>query len=295
MCDLFGEDEKKFSKVIEVASNIAEKFCFHKIFTPVIEYSELFERNLGDDSEVVSKEIYKFLDRGNDSIALRPEFTAGVVRGVIENPELRKLSPIKLFTFGQLFRENQIPVLKSKDINNEEAVDFMKGVSANMIVSSYNNQILRYRTCKKFKYGAIGIHNSYLPDFGGLDAAFEGLYHGVKETGVTAHLIDRGIDTGRIIYQEKIAIEPGDSVFSLNIRQWLWGARLIPQILDLFRKGSVDSEEQDRNEAKYPYESFPKREKVRELMKNGKRCIRLRDIFVINPYLLELFPVKKSR
>jgi len=170
----------------------------------------------------------------------------------------------------------------------------MKGVDANIIVSSYNNQILRYRTCKKFEHGAVGIHNSYLPDFGGLDAAFEGLYHGVDETGVTIHLIDKGIDTGRIIYQEKIAVEPDDTVFSLNIRQWLWGARLVPKVLDMYRQGAVDTKEQDSSKAKYPYESFPKREKVKELMKNGKRCIRLRDLFLINPYVLELFPGKRG-
>jgi len=197
-------------------------------------------------------------------------------------------------TFGQLFREYQIPVLKSKDINNEEAVDFMKSVDTNLIVSSYNNQILRYRTCKKFKHGAVGIHNSYLPDFGGLDAAFEGLYQGVRETGVTIHLIDKGIDTGRLIYQEKMAIESDDTVFSLNIRQWLRGAELIPQVLDMYRNGNVNTKEQDKSNVKYPYESFPRREKVRELMDSGKRCVSLRDFFMINPYLLELFPVKKG-
>jgi len=171
----------------------------------------------------------------------------------------------------------------------------MKSADANLIVSSYNNQILRYRTCKKFEYGAFGVHNSYLPDFGGLDAAFEGLYHGVEETGVTAHLIDKGIDTGRIICQEKVAVEPGDSVFSLNLRQWMQGAGLIPQILDLYREGPVDSEEQDLSQVKYPYESFPKHEKVKELMNKGKRCIRMRDIFMIHPYLLKLFPEKRVR
>ncbi len=196
-------------------------------------------------------------------------------------------------TFGQLLKEYQIPVLKSKDINNEGALNFMKGVDANMIVSSYNNQILRYRMCKKFQYGAIGVHNSYLPDFGGLDAAFEGLYQGVRETGVTVHLIDKGIDTGRVIHQERIAIDPEDTVFSLNLRQWLKGAELIPQILDLFGQGPVESKEQDPSKAKYPYESFPKREKVVAFMKSGKRCVCMRDIFMINPYLLDLFPVKK--
>ncbi|MBN1869081.1 MAG: hypothetical protein JW847_00675 [Candidatus Omnitrophica bacterium] len=195
-------------------------------------------------------------------------------------------------TFGQLLKDHRIPVLKSADINGEEAFHFMKGVDANLIVSSYNNQILRYRTCKKFRYGAVGIHNSYLPDFSGLDAAFEGLYQGVKETGVTAHLIDKGIDTGKIVYQEKIRIKPGDTVFSLNIRQWLRGAQLIPQVLDWFREGPVSTREQDPGKAKYPYESYPKRDKVREFMRNGKRCIRMRDIFMIDPFLIEFFPSK---
>lgn len=67
------------------------------------------------------------------------------------------------------------------------------------------------------------------------------------------------------------------------------GAQLIPQILDIFRNGPVDTKEQDFSQVKYPYESFPKREKVKKLMKNGKRCICMRDFFAIHPYLLKTF------
>jgi len=183
-------------------------------------------------------------------------------------------------------------MLKSKDINNETTVNFMKSVNANMIVSIYNNQILRYRTCKKFKYGAIGIHNSYLPDFGGLDAAFEGIFNLVKETGVTAHMVDTGIDTGDIIRQQGVLIEPKDTVFSLNIRQWVLGAQMIPQIIEDFEKGAVKTKKQDLNNKKFPYRSFPDKQRVEEFHQKQKHCMHLKDIFFPSAYVFDLFGLK---
>ncbi|MBU1112565.1 MAG: hypothetical protein KKH93_01645, partial [Candidatus Omnitrophica bacterium] len=90
-----------------------------------------------------------------------------------------KRCPLKLKTFNRIAKEAHIPILKAKSINSPRAVNLMKAVGANIIVSGYNNQILRYRICKQFALRGINIHNAYLPDFGGLDAAFETLYQGV--------------------------------------------------------------------------------------------------------------------
>ncbi len=199
---------------------------------------------------------------------------------------------VELRTFSKIFKEYGIPVFKSEDINNEAAVNFMRDINANFIVSIYNNQILRYQTCKKFTYGAIGIHNSYLPDFGGLDAAFEGLFHFVKETGTTAHYVDTGIDTGDVICQEKISIDPMDTVFSLNIRQWIKGAQMIPLVLDQIEKGNVKVKKQDFSKVQYPYQSFPSKERVKEFHRKQKNCIRLREVFILNEFLCNVFGVR---
>lgn len=102
--DIFGEDIKKFNFIVNVAKKIASLYNFKEIITPIFEFSDIFERNLGDTSDVVSKEIYKFKDKSDNSLSLRPEFTAGVVRAILSNAELNNNFPLKLFSYGPAFR-----------------------------------------------------------------------------------------------------------------------------------------------------------------------------------------------
>ena len=104
MKDVFGEYAEKFDFIVKTASKIAEKYNFQHLTTPIVEYSYLFERNLGDESDIIHKEIYKFEDRGGDVLALRPEMTAGVCRFVIENGLFQGPFPHKYFSCGSVFR-----------------------------------------------------------------------------------------------------------------------------------------------------------------------------------------------
>ena len=104
MKDLVGEDAEKFDFIVKTASKMTEKYNFQHLTTPIVEFSSLFERNLGDESDIVHKEIYKFEDRGGDVLALRPEMTAGVCRYVIENGLYQGPFPHKYFSFGSVFR-----------------------------------------------------------------------------------------------------------------------------------------------------------------------------------------------
>jgi histidyl-tRNA synthetase len=102
--DLFGEEIKTFNHIIDIAKKNSESFGFEELQTPIFEFSEVFERNLGEASDIVSKEVYKFPDRGGNNLTLRPEFTAGVVRALISNGELMQVLPKKFFSFGPIFR-----------------------------------------------------------------------------------------------------------------------------------------------------------------------------------------------
>ncbi len=102
--DLFGEDIKIFNNIVETAAKRARGFGFEELQTPIFEFSEVFERNLGETSDIVSKEVYKFPDRGGNNLTLRPEFTAGVVRALVSNGELMQIMPKKFFSFGPIFR-----------------------------------------------------------------------------------------------------------------------------------------------------------------------------------------------
>jgi histidyl-tRNA synthetase len=101
--DLFGETIRRHRHVVETGRRTAELYGYEEIQTPIFEFTEVFKRSLGDTSDVVTKEMYTFEDRGGDSLTLRPENTASVARAVISGGMLQAL-PLKLFYAGPMFR-----------------------------------------------------------------------------------------------------------------------------------------------------------------------------------------------
>lgn len=101
--DLYGEAKRKAKRVIAEGSKTVEKYGFEEIETPIFEFTEVFSRNLGDTSDIVTKEMYCFEDRGGESLTLRPEGTAGVVRAFISNGMQQNL-PVKMYYAGPMFR-----------------------------------------------------------------------------------------------------------------------------------------------------------------------------------------------
>lgn len=101
--DLYPKDFSLFKKIVEVAINNGKLFGFEEISTPIIEYANIFDRSLGDTSDVVSKEMYTFLDRGGEAITLRPEFTAAIIRSIISESKTHDF-PLRLSTYGPIFR-----------------------------------------------------------------------------------------------------------------------------------------------------------------------------------------------
>lgn len=101
--DLYGEAKRKMKKVTSVGSEVVEKYGFEEIETPIFEFTEVFSRNLGETSDVVTKEMYCFEDRGGESLTLRPEGTAGVVRSFVSEGMQQNL-PVKLYYAGPMFR-----------------------------------------------------------------------------------------------------------------------------------------------------------------------------------------------
>ncbi len=103
--DVFGVEADQFSYVESTMANIAELFNYKEIRLPVIEHSELFVRGVGESSDVVRKEMYTFLDKGDRSITLRPEFTAGIVRSFVQNKGYVEAEfPVKFYYCGPVFR-----------------------------------------------------------------------------------------------------------------------------------------------------------------------------------------------
>ena len=101
--DMFGETEERFAHVVATFERLRRLYGFKGLQLPVIEPTAVFSRSLGEATDVVSKEMYSFDDRGGDSITLRPEFTAGIARAYLTNG-WQQFAPMKLSVHGPLFR-----------------------------------------------------------------------------------------------------------------------------------------------------------------------------------------------
>ncbi|MGZ0187939.1 MAG: histidine--tRNA ligase, partial [Alphaproteobacteria bacterium] len=101
--DLFPDDMRRHRRVIETARLASEAYGFGEIQTPIFEFTDVFARTLGDVSDVVTKEMYTFNDRGDEQLTLRPENTAGVARAYI-SAKLQNELPLKYFYAGPMFR-----------------------------------------------------------------------------------------------------------------------------------------------------------------------------------------------
>lgn len=101
--DLIGEDHRRHQHVIDTARRIALLYGFEEWSTPIFEDTRVFARTLGETSDVVTKEMYTFTDRGGESLTLRPEATAGICRALVSNGLTQSL-PQKVFYAGPMFR-----------------------------------------------------------------------------------------------------------------------------------------------------------------------------------------------
>ena len=101
--DIFGAEAEAFAHVVETFERVRKLYRFRRIEMPVFEKTEVFSRSIGETTDVVSKEMYSFLDRGDESLTLRPEFTAGIARAYITNG-WQQHAPLKVATHGPLFR-----------------------------------------------------------------------------------------------------------------------------------------------------------------------------------------------
>lgn len=102
--DVLPEESYKWHYLEAKAKEVAAKFCFKEIRTPVFEHTELFLRGVGDTTDVVSKEMYTFEDKGARSITLKPEGTAGVARCFVENSLIQNAQPTKMYYITPVFR-----------------------------------------------------------------------------------------------------------------------------------------------------------------------------------------------
>jgi histidyl-tRNA synthetase len=101
--DIFRDEQRRFAHVIDAFDRVRRLYCFERVEVPVFEDTQVFARSIGETTDVVSKEMYTFPDKGDDLLTLRPEFTAGIARAYITNG-WQQFAPLKLVTSGAVFR-----------------------------------------------------------------------------------------------------------------------------------------------------------------------------------------------
>src|SRR4249919_1107952 len=100
---LLHEDADRLAAVVSAFDKVRRLYGFRRVEVPTIEQTAVFARTIGETTDIVSKEMYTFLDRGGDSITLRPEFTAGICRAYLSEG-WQQHAPLKLATHGPAFR-----------------------------------------------------------------------------------------------------------------------------------------------------------------------------------------------
>ena len=103
--DVFGKDANSYRKIEMICHYVADMYNYEEIRTPILEHTNLFVRSVGESSDIVSKEMYTFEDKGHRSVTMRPEMTAGVMRSIVSNKLYANADlPLKYYYLGPCFR-----------------------------------------------------------------------------------------------------------------------------------------------------------------------------------------------
>ena len=183
--DILPSEARKWQKVESVAREIFELYGYREIRTPVFEPTELFEKGTGETSDVVSKEMYTFLDKGGRSLTLRPEYTPSVVRAIMDHSLHLKPQPMRYYFFGPMFRYDKpqkgryrqfhqidIEVFGEKDaaIDAEivEMADFLlkrlNVTDTEILVNSVGCKACRPSYHRELKHAAEGVREDLCAD-----------------------------------------------------------------------------------------------------------------------------------
>lgn len=104
MHDVLPQEQAYFKKIQKTVESVSNYYSFEKIETPILEFTEVFQKAVGDDTDIVGKEMYTFRTKGGDMVSLRPEGTAGVMRSYLEHGMHNLPQPVKLWYTGPFFR-----------------------------------------------------------------------------------------------------------------------------------------------------------------------------------------------
>ncbi len=164
--DVIGVEANLYSEIENLLKQVAELYMYSEVRPPVLEYSELFVRGVGESSDVVRKEMYTFLDKGERSLTLRPEFTAGIMRLIVQNKLLATNDwPLKLYYCGPVFRYERPQLGRYRQFNQfgVEAVGHNSPINdVEVITMAYTMLVSLGLENVKIKINTLGDEESRL-------------------------------------------------------------------------------------------------------------------------------------
>lgn len=166
MKDLLSIEARLYERVIKACESVARNYGFEFIATPHLELSTLFKRSVGESSDIVGKEMYEFIDKGENSVCLRPEGTAGIVRAYIEHKFDKTQSAKRWFYHGSMFRYERPQKGRLREFHQFGVESFgIKSVFEDATLISMLAQILAKLDIKaKLKLNSLGCEKC-LPEF----------------------------------------------------------------------------------------------------------------------------------
>lgn len=152
--DILPQEVVRWQHVEETAKNVLSVFGFREIRLPILEKTQLFARSIGETTDIVEKEMYSFIDKGGESLTLRPEATASVIRAFIEHNLYNQSINAKLFTIGPMFRRERPQKGRYRQFwqINAEIFGFVSAVADAEAILTLNE------TLKTLKLNAYEIH-----------------------------------------------------------------------------------------------------------------------------------------
>ena len=168
--------------------------------------------------------------------------------GVLTIPDKAgQTNPVKA-----LAEESGLPVLQPARLKTTEAINWVKALQADLLVLAFVTDFVPNEMIEAVTHGGINYHPSLLPKYRGGSAINWAIINGEKKTGVTIHFIDNGIDTGPILLQKEVSIEPDDTLKSVYFKKlYPLGIEMIPEAVRLIREGKAKPFPQDNTKASF--------------------------------------------
>jgi histidyl-tRNA synthetase len=154
--DILPENSKYWRKFRDTSEKILDDYSYGEIVVPILEQMNLFKRTIGEHTDIVAKEMFTFKDKGGDTVAMRPEITAGIARSYVTHGMLNRSRPVKLFSIGPTFRYDRPQAGRFRQFN-QLSIEIFGDESA---VADAEVIFISYLICKKLGLDVVIQINS---------------------------------------------------------------------------------------------------------------------------------------